>query len=107
MIIKRPRPASVFIVDGTLDGQPYTCQVGGDDPLALGAVTGTRNVMDLLVRRTGDWYAATPTGPFGTLSLSKPESVLGALLNWTQVDMVSGDAPDILGGQRDQPGVVY
>lgn len=93
-----------FTVEGTLGGAPYTCQVGPTGQ--LGKVSGTGNVMELLVRREGDHYAATPTGPFGQLDCGKPSSVFGALLAWTSVDLVHGIMPDILGGQP-QPGTVY
>jgi hypothetical protein len=91
-----------FTVEGTTgDGKPYSIQVR-EDRLP---VDGTRNVVELLVRREGDEYAVTPTGPFGRLDLKKPSTVLGALHAWTRVAQVTGVAPEIV--PPVESGVVY
>jgi hypothetical protein len=95
----------VFTVEGKLDGQKYRAEVGGELP-DWGAVSGSGNVMELLVRGEGSDWAATPTGPFGELDCSEPASVLGALFAWTRVTRVTGDVPDIL-GSKPVPGTVY
>lgn len=97
----------MFTVRGKLNDLPYVVVFGGPDPIR-GKVSGSVNVTGYLAGREGDDYRATPTGPHGTLSLSDGRSVLGALLAWTAVRSVTGDAPDILGTQRhDKAGVVY
>lgn len=94
-----------FTVHGTLaNGTTYVCWVGSVS--LWGKVSGTDNVMELLLGRGGEQYAATPTGPFGKLDCGEPETVLGALLDWTHVTSVVGDVPDILGGQPE-PGAVF
>lgn len=90
-----------FTVEGTLGGQPYTVRVG-DSALQL---DGTGGAVELLVRREGDDYAVTPTGPFGQLDLKKPATVLGALHAWTRVAQVTGVAPVVV--PPVEPGVVY
>lgn len=97
--------SGVFTVEGELDGRPYTVEVGGPAPL-YGAA-GHSTVTGYLAGREGDDYMATPTGPHGVLDMRDPGSVLGALLAWTSVRAVTGDAPDLLGGQRGRPGTVY
>jgi hypothetical protein len=96
----------MFTVIGYLDGVPYTLAVDG--PVQEGGVmAGSPNVLRLLATRHGDVYKATPTGPSGTLDIFSPAAILGALMDWTEVRAVTGDPPDILGGQQAQPGVVY
>lgn len=96
----------MFIVEGVLGGDRYTVEVGGPDPL-YGTV-GASTVTGYLAGREGGGFMATPTGPYGVLDMNDPGSVLGALLAWTTVGKVTGDAPDLLGAQRrDQPGTVY
>lgn len=96
----------MFTVIGYLDGIPYTLAVDG--PIHEGGVmAGSPNVLRLLATRDGETYLATPTGPSGTLDIMDPASILGALCGWTEVRAVTGEPPDILNGQRNQPGVVY
>lgn len=95
-----------FTVEGFIGGVYYTAVVGAEHP-EMGVVSGSANVLAYLRGRQGDQYMVTPTGPAGTLDIGSPVSVLGALIGWTKQARVSGDAPDILNGQRRQPGVVY
>lgn len=91
----------MFTVEGFLDGTYYTVTVNGAQQ------AGSTVILRELNARQGEQYAATPTGPAGSLDLSDPASVLGALMGWTRVVKVSGDPPDILHGQSNEPGVVY
>jgi hypothetical protein len=96
----------MFSVTGTLNGEHYAVVVGAKHS-TLGIVSGTDNIMELLVRREGEHYAATPTGPFGQLDCRNPASVFGALLGWTTVRKVHGKEPKILGSRRPPAGAVY
>lgn len=95
----------MYVVEGFLNGVHYTLQV--EELGRTTRITGSRNITAYLESHLGADYRATPTGPFGRFDQTDPASVLGALLGWTQVTRVTGDPPDILGGQRNQPGVVY
>jgi hypothetical protein len=67
--------------------------------------TGTPRAVALLLAGEGHPWQATPTGPSGTLDLADPESVLGALTDWTQVTSVDGEAPEVI--PPAQPGTCY
>ena len=68
-------------------------------------VRGSFGVEELLASQEGDRVAVTPTGPFLTLDLTDETSILGALMAWTTVTSVTGEAPKVL--PPDVAGVVY
>lgn len=82
-----------FQVSGYCDEIPYVVTV---DTTATPAVIGSSRVQGTLDRRTGEGIAVTPTGPFVTLDLTDEATILAALMSWTTITAVTGDAPQVL-----------
>lgn len=98
----------MFTVSGYINGVSYRAVVGGvpgDPDLTAGCVTGDPGVIGLLRDQAGEPWQATPTGPSGILDLADPASVLGALMDHTDITGIDGNAPDLIGPAV--PGAVY
>lgn len=98
----------MFTVTGFYQDKPYGLSV---DPASRphptrGIVTGTTEVLALLVTHEGAEVSLTPTGPRITVRRDDAAAVLGALYALTDVVDVTGDGiPEVI--PRAEDGVVY
>lgn len=83
-----------YTVNGYINGVSYQATVGGEvlDP-RTGVITGSPNVVNLLLSNEGDSFSTTVTGENVALDLQDPDSVLPALQSLTEVTSVEGDVP--------------
>lgn len=93
----------MFRVQGWNGGVAY--QVTIDTTNTDEPVRGSFGVEGLLAEREGETATVTPTGPYLTLDLTNEASVLGALMAWTKVTQVTGEAPQVI--PPDVAGAVY
>lgn len=89
----------MFTVAGRYHNTPYLVSVSG----ARVTVKNQRLKTDLAIW-SGDRVGATPTGPFYTLDLTNPASVLAALTERTHIIRVTGTPPTV--AQALPPGAV-
>lgn len=89
----------MFAVSGFADGVGYQLAVGDG-----GELTGSNRTVGVLLAAVGERLGATPTGPFTTLDLTEPASVLIGLYALTDVREVSGDPPITI---PSDPDLIY
>lgn len=99
----------MFDVQGYADGVAYTVRVdtanvdsGNPD---ASPIAGSPIVRSILAEREGEIVTVSPVGPYLELDLTDETSILGALMAWTDVTQVEGDAPEVF--PPDVAGAVY